>query len=353
MATTHTAAPPSECGSCVKIHRVLVQHHRKGLGQPLTGAALAAAAGISRRATLLHVAHLVECVWVAADRRTPITGAADAPAPAPAAPAGPTSPLGWATTAGLSCRTCGRLLVILATAASGQWSVQTTESDLAAALDLTGRTVRTHLGALTGRRPHTAPHQITGPLLRTELVPGTAGRGGMKFVFLTGETALGSAAETYSRAEYAELRDRALKVLAQVTITAALPTRERTRAAELLVIPRLHLGYPDAVLVESMSEPGDRAGTAKVTAYGLIKWRLTQRAPLTGYVPAARDAFDPMPVVHDCADCGDPIHAPRHVEYCADCYRRRRAGISLEIVESAEAARLLAMRADLPPAPVL
>ncbi|MEU5446143.1 MULTISPECIES: hypothetical protein [Streptomyces] len=327
--TTHTAQPPASCGTCTKIHSVLSQ--RKALGQPVTGAALSAAAGVSRRAVLTHISYLVECGWVAADRRTAIPQPGDTPPP----PARPDTPLVWATDAALSCRTCGRILLVLATAAGpDQWSVVMPEHELAAALDLTGRTVRTHLAALTGRRPH-AHHPQPGPLLRSELVPETGGRGGLRFTFLDGQVQPGSTAETYTAQEYAALRVQALDVLAQVPLlTADLTTRERKRAAELLVIPRLHVGYPPAAIVEALVDPKDTHLRVHTSAYGLIKWRLEQRAPLSGYVAPAKETYDPTPVVHDCADCGLPIKAPLSVAYCGDCKRRHTAGISLEVAEA-------------------
>lgn len=328
-STTHASTPPASCGTCTKIHTVLAQ--RRALGQPVTGAALAAASGVSRRAVLTHISYLIECGWVAADRRTPIPQPGDAPP----APARPDTPLVWATDAALSCKTCGRILLVLATAAGpDQWSVVMPEHELAAALGVTDRTVRTHLAALTGRRPH-AHHPQSGPLLRGELVPDTGGRGGLRYVFLDGQVRPGSSAETYTAEEYRALRVQALDVLAQVPLlTAHLTTRERTRAAELLVIPRLHLGYPPAALMEALVDPQDTHLRVHTSAYGLIKWRLEQRAPLSGYVAPAKETYDPTPVVHDCADCGLPIKAALSVTRCRTCHLRERAGISADVADA-------------------
>ncbi|MEV5887685.1 hypothetical protein AB0L74_34505 [Streptomyces sp. NPDC052020] len=327
-STTHAARPPASCGTCTKIHTVLLQ--RRALGQPVTGAAIAAAAGVSRQVALIHIRYLVECGWVAADRRTAIPQTAPAPPP----PARSGTPLTWATDAALSCRTCGRILLILATAAGGEWSVVMPEHDLADALGVTGRTVRTHLAALTGRRPH-AHHTQAGPLLRGELVPETGGRGGRRFTFLDGQVRPGSSAETYTAEEYSALRVQALDVLAQVPLlTQHLTARERTRAAELLVIPRLHIGYPPAAIAEALVDPTDLQLKVHTSAYGLIKWRLEHRAPLSGYVAPAKETYDPTPRVHDCADCGLPINAPVSVLYCRTCKQRRAAGISIEVAEA-------------------
>ncbi|MEU1131079.1 hypothetical protein ABZ383_14650 [Streptomyces sp. NPDC005900] len=64
-------------------------------------------------------------------------------------------------------------------------------SEIASVLGVTARTVCTPLAALTGRRPHAAPQHEHGPLLRVEPVPGVAGRGGRRYVFLTGSTTPG------------------------------------------------------------------------------------------------------------------------------------------------------------------
>lgn len=328
-STTHANTPPASCGTCTKIHTLLLQ--QKAPVQPVTGAALAAASGVSRRAVLTHIGYLVECGWVAADRRTAIPQPGATPPP----PARPDTPLVWATDASLSCKTCGRILLVLATAAGpDQWSLVMPEHELAAALGVTGRTVRTHLAALTGRRPHTA-HPQSGPLLRGELVPETGGRGGLRWTFLDGKVKTGSGAETYTVQEYRALRVQALDVLAQLPLlTKDLTKRERTRAAELLVIPRLHVGYPAAAIIEALFDPADTHLKVHTSAYGLIKWRLAQRAPLSGYVAPAKETYDPTPVVHDCADCGLPIKSPLSVAYCGDCKRRRAAGISIEVAEA-------------------
>ncbi|MFJ3630481.1 hypothetical protein ACIPQ3_30755 [Streptomyces albidoflavus] len=336
MPQTHSNRPPGECGTCAKIHRVLVHHHRTALGQPLTGSAIAAAAGVARRTSLAHIAHMVASGWVDSDGRTPLVGLPspappEGPATGPEAPSGdPRSPLEWARSAAVSCRTCGRLLVTLATLSGSDWHVRVTEEEVADALRVTGRTARTHLAALTGRRPHTT-HPQSAPLLRAELVPGSAGRGGLKFVFLSGETAEVAPVETYSVGEWSSLRERAARILAQVPVAAGMPARERARAADLLLIPRLHVGYPESVLVAAMTEPGDTPTTAHTTSYGLLKWRLAQRAPAEAYRPAVAEQ---QAMLHDCADCERPFHAPLRQERCGDCRRREAAGISIEVAES-------------------
>ncbi|MFD3941087.1 hypothetical protein ACFWSP_40145 [Streptomyces sp. NPDC058618] len=339
LSTTHRQVSPRECGTCTKIHSVLIQHQRRALGQPLTGAGIAAAAGISRQKSLIHVAHMVEWAWVAADRRTPIVQAAAAPLPVRTG-----APITWATDAALSCRTCGRVLLLLAShAAPGDWFTQMSESDMAAALGIAERTLRDHLAALTGTRPH-ARHTLEAPMLRGERIAETGGRGGLKWVFLDGKARTGSLADDYSAEEYRALRTVALDILAQAPlITAKMTARERTSAAELLIIPRLHLGYPPAVILEAMTEPSDHEETVTSHAYGLIRHRLKKKAS-GPYVASAKLTYDRTPVVHDCADCGLPISAPLHVTHCGDCRRRAAAGLSLDVVEDAEARRLRSLR---------
>ncbi|MFG2299177.1 hypothetical protein [Streptomyces sp. NPDC048603] len=323
----HRAVSPAECGTCAKVLSVL----GRADAAPPTGAALAAAVGLRRRATLVHVAHLVQSGLLEADGRTPT--APPAPAPVQAGEAVVATPHDWATTASVTCRQCGRLLLILATLAGREWSVQVTVDELARALGITDRPTREHLAALTGRRPHRA-HTQAGPLLRTERIPGTAGAGGLLVTFLSGRVVPGSEAEFYTPEEYEVLRRRGLALLNQAPVADRMNSRERVRAADLLLIPRLHLGYPDAELLASMSSPEDTAETAHTTAYGLIKWRLDRRAPLTAYVPTAQSTYDPTPRMHDCVDCEAPIRAPLHVLRCGDCRRRERAGISIEIAEA-------------------
>ncbi|WP_371594748.1 hypothetical protein [Streptomyces virginiae] len=331
----HKQSPPNECGTCVKIDSILRQHHRKALGQPLTGAALAAAAGIARRNVLVHVAYLVSCGWLEANGRTPVV---PRPATATTAAASKQRPaLKWATDLSLSCRTCGRLMVALASqAGEGEWFVQLTEAELAAALSIAVRTVRDHVAALTGRRPH-ANHAQEAPLLRGERLPESKGYGGLRWVFLDGKKRDGSLTELYSKEEYRALRSIALDILAQAPlITAKMTARERTGAAELLLIERLHVGYPPAELLAAMTDPRDNEKTVKGHAYGLIQWRLDQNAPKYAYVAKAQDTFDPTPVWHDCP-CGKPIREPAHVTLCKNCQRREAAGISLDVELEAEA----------------
>ncbi|MDJ0385198.1 hypothetical protein [Streptomyces sp. G-G2] len=179
MANTHRQAPPSECGTCTKIHSVLIQHRSQALGQPLIGAAIAAATGVSRQVTLLHIGHMVECGWIAKDRRTPIIQTTIDRLPVRGG-----TPITWATGAALSCRTCGRVLLFLATHANpGEWFARMTASEIASALGMTERAVRTHTAALTGRRPHSC-HPLEAALLHGQRVPGTAGHGGLQWTFL-------------------------------------------------------------------------------------------------------------------------------------------------------------------------
>ncbi|MEV0097360.1 hypothetical protein [Streptomyces sp. NPDC050738] len=307
---------------------------------------MAAAAGISRRKALLHVAYMVECGWLKEDGRTPIEPLPGTPAATEAAQQ--QTALRWATNLSLSCRTCGRLMVVLATQAGGAWHVQVSEPDLSTALGIAERTTRDHIAALTTRRPH-ARHPQAGPLLRGERLPDSGGRGGLRWVFLDGKTRAGSLTDSYSPEEYRALRSTALDILAQAPlITSRMTARERTGAAELLIIPRLHVGYPAAAILAAMIDPNDHEGTVRTHAYGLIRWRLAQRAPESGYVAKAQDTYDPTPIVHDCADCGFPVRAPLHVTLCGDCQRRIAAGLSLDVVEGAEAKRLLARRVPLP-----
>ncbi|MER5890749.1 hypothetical protein ABT160_43600 [Streptomyces sp. NPDC001941] len=313
---------------------------------PLTGAALAATVGIARQNVLVHVRHMVECGWLEADGRTPIE-------PLPAAPdvvqaARRATPLRWASDLSLTCRTCGRLMLILATQARDEWSVQRTMEELATALGRSERITREHVAALTGRRPHAA-HPMLGPLLRTERVPESQGRGGLRFVFLGGLTRPGSVAADYSLEEYAELRRTALGVLAQAPlITSGMNADERRSAAELLLIPRLHVGYPPAVLAEGIRRAGDHEGTVTGHAYGLIRWRLDQVAPASGYTPTAQSVQAPERVLHECADCGNPFRALPDVAHCPGCTRRRAAGISLDVALDAEALEYQAMRVPVP-----
>jgi biotin operon repressor len=321
----HAQTPPAECGTCTKIHAVLLAHQRKALGQPLTGAAIAAAAGVSRQATLTHIAHMIECGWIAADRRTAIKQGTAAPLPARTG-----TPLQWATDAALSCRTCGRLLLVLATAAApGEWFTRMSELEIASALGIGERAVRKHIAALTGRRAH-ATHPMEAAFLHGQRIPGTAGRGGLQWMFLDGKARPGALTDDYSREEFAEMRSVALDVLAQAPlITSGMNARERRSAAELLVCPRLHLGWPPAAILAAMTDPGDHEETVKGHAYGLIRWRLDERAP-GAYVASAALTYDRTPVWHDCTDCRDPFHAPVDVVLCPKCYRRERAGISLD-----------------------
>ncbi|MFJ6701127.1 hypothetical protein ACIQM4_34440 [Streptomyces sp. NPDC091272] len=339
----HTQRPPNECGSCQKIHSILRQHKLRALGQPPTGAAIATGAGISRRKALVHVAYMVECGWLEADGRTPVIPVPATPATAVASEQ--RSVLRWAADLALSCRTCGRLMVVLASQAGGAWSVQMGQSDIASALGISERRTRDHLAALTGRRPH-ARHPQSGPLLRGERLPETGGRGGLLWVFLDGVARPGSLAEFYSREEYAELRHTALEILSQVPlITSGMNARERTSAAELLVIPRLHVGYPPAVLLAAITDPGDFEGVVRVHAYGMIRWRLRERCPETGYVATLKETLDTTPVVRDCAGgCGRPIKDTLAVTHCVDCRRREAAGITLDVALETDARRLRVMR---------
>ncbi|MFE6744157.1 hypothetical protein [Streptomyces sp. NPDC057686] len=321
----HRPIPHAECGTCAKILSVLVQHHRKGLGQPLTGAAIAAAAGLQRRATLVHIAHLVECQALGSDGRTPLL------LDPPSGPEPILTPLDWAARLALSCRACGRLLAILASIAGPDWSAQATVAELAQGIGLTDRPTRAHLDALTGKRPH-GRHVLPGPLLRSEVIPGTRKNGGLRYVLLTGPITPGSEIEFYTAQEYAELRSRAYAVLSQAPVAGLMPAHEKKRAAELLIIPRLHLGYPDGVVLEALASPEDTEKTAH-NPYGLIQWRLGKRAPLTGYVPTIKSAYDPTPRMHDCIDCEKPWKAPLHVQRCPKCELRHRAGISVEVAE--------------------
>ncbi|MEV4928062.1 hypothetical protein [Streptomyces roseoverticillatus] len=323
--STHSNTPPDLCASCRAAYGLLDRHHREQPDQPLTGAAIAEALGLSRRTALVHVGYLAESGLLGPDRRTPTGAGLRTAEPRPALP----SPVEWAATLSLTCRTCGRLMLVLTTAAGREWVTQMSESDLASALGVTGRTVREHMAALTGHRPH-ARHHLDAPLLRTERIPGTGGRGGLRITLLTGVIRPGSVAEDYSPAEYAELRTRALAVLDQAPVAARMTARERVRAAELLIIPRLHTGYPAAAVLAAMTDPTDTPETAHTTAYGLIKHRLLKRAPEGPYVPTAREAYDLRPVVHDCAGCGEPIKAALHITHCRDCRLRERAGISLD-----------------------
>lgn len=338
--TAHKQSPPSECSTCIKIHAILSEHHRKALGQPLTGAAIAAAAGISRQKVLVHVAHQISCGWLEADGRTPIkfwpvtTAASSEQNPS----------LKWATGLDLSCRTCGRLMVALAAqAGKGEWSVQQEERELASALSIAGRTLRDHVAALTGSRPH-ARHAQSGPLLRGERLPETFGHGGLLWVFLDGEVRAGSLAKDYSKAEFLALRNIALGILAQAPlITAKMNARERGSAADLLLCPRLHVGYPPAVILDAMTDPRDHADTVRSSAWGLIRNRLDRKAPKKAYVATAQDTFASTPVWHDCP-CGKPIKEPVHVILCKDCQRREAAGISLDVALEAEAREMRAIR---------
>ncbi|MCX4784653.1 hypothetical protein [Streptomyces sp. NBC_01264] len=339
----HKQAPVNECGSCVKIDSVLRQHQRRALGQPLTGAAIAAAAGISRQKTLVHVRYLIECGWLEVDGRTPVE---PCPAtPTTAAASHRSSPLEWATDLPLSCRTCGRIMVVLASQAGGEWHVQLREVEIAAAIGISERVTREHIAALSGRRPH-ARHALEAPLLRGERIPETGGRGGLQWVFLDGKKREGSLVDLYTPEEYRALRNIALDVLAQAPlITAKMNARERTGAAELLVIPRLHIGYPPAEILDAMTYSTDHEKTVTGHAYGLIRWRLDERAPLTGYVAKAQESYDPTPVVRDCAGrCGGRIKAPKHITHCEDCRLREAAGISIDVVDEFEARRLRALR---------
>ncbi|MFD8147346.1 hypothetical protein [Streptomyces sp. NPDC059708] len=255
------------------------------------------------------------------------------------------SPLSWATNLPISCRACGRIIVVLASQAGDDWHVQLTEKEIAGAIGLTERPTREHLAALTGRRLH-ARHPQEAPFLRGERIAETGGRGGLRWVFLDGKKRDGALVELYTREEYRALRSIALDVLAQAPLlTAKMTARERTGAAELLVIPRLHVGYPPAAVLAAMTRPSDCETTVRGHAFGLIRWRLTQSAPLSGYVATAQEAYNPTPVVRDCAGgCGLPIKAPMHITRCADCRRREAAGISIEVAEDAIARRLQSMR---------
>lgn len=344
-STTHRQTPPSGCGSCVKIRSILVQHARRALGQPLTGAAIAAAAGIARQTALFHIAHQIECGWLEADGRTPVKlpKAARSKAKAAFPP-----PLEWVADLALSCRTCGRLMVVLATNAKGAWTTQMSESEIARALGVTPQTVRTHIAALTGHRPHVR-HPLPGKLLRGEMIPDTGGRGGLLWVFLGGRTITGSAALSYTPAEYAKLRTRALDLLARVEASAPMNGAERRRAAEVLIIERFQLGYTSTALLAAMTEPGDTATTAHTSAYGLIKWRLDVRAPLSGYVPTVPELLDPTPRVQEC-ECGKAFKARLSVTHCGPCRRRVAAGISLEVAEAFPLSEPAPLEAGEPPA---
>ncbi|MEV6682249.1 hypothetical protein AB0N09_36115 [Streptomyces erythrochromogenes] len=184
MSALHTSIPPERCGSCVKILSILTQHHREHPGRPLTGAAIATAAGIARPTAVFHLSYLAECGRLEKDRRTP------AKVEVASSQWAARSPLDWAVSATLPCRTCARLLLVLATLAKGQWSVQARAEDIAAALGASERTAREHLAALTGQRPHARPQ--TGPLLRAETIPGTAGYGGRLITFLSRPVCEGS-----------------------------------------------------------------------------------------------------------------------------------------------------------------
>ncbi|MFF4450910.1 hypothetical protein [Streptomyces sp. NPDC001502] len=339
----HKQAPPTACGSCVRIDAVLRQHARRALGQPITGAAIAAAAGISRQKALVHVRYLIECGWVEADGRTPVVPCPATPTTAAAAQR--RSPLEWAAGLPLSCRTCGRIVIVLASQAGDDWHVQLAEQEIAAALGIAERTVRDHVAALTGRRLH-ARHAQEAPFLRGERVAETGGRGGLRWVFLDGKRRDGALVELYTPEEYRALRNIALDVLAQAPLlTAKMTARERTGAAELLVIPRLHIGYPPAAVLAAMTYSTDHEETVKGHAFGLIRWRLTQRAPMTGYVALAQEAYDTTPSVRDCAGgCGGRFKAPQHITHCADCRRREAAGISIDVADDAIARRLRQMR---------
>ncbi|MGW2587775.1 hypothetical protein ACWCYZ_42065 [Streptomyces virginiae] len=339
----HKQAPPTTCGSCVRIDAILRQHARRALGQPLTGAAIATAAGISRQKTLVHVRYLIECGWVEADGRTPVVPRPATPSTAAAAKR--RSPLQWAAGLPLSCRTCGRIVIVLATQAGDDWHAQLTTKELADALGITERPVREHLAALTGRRPHARHHQ-EAPFLRGERLAETGGRGGLRWVFLDGKRRDGALVDHYTRDEYRGLRNIALDVLAQAPLlTAKMTARERTGAAELLVIPRLHIGYPPAAILAAMTYSTDTAETVKGHAFGLIRWRLDERAPMTGYVALAQEEVSLTPFTRACAGgCGSSIRAPRHITHCEDCRLREAAGISIDIADDAIAKRLRQMR---------
>ncbi|MER6257813.1 hypothetical protein ABT224_41500 [Streptomyces sp. NPDC001584] len=328
----HRSIPHTECGTCAKILSILLGQQRKELGQPLTGAAIAAAAGLQRRATLVHVAHLVECEALEPDGRTPRL------VDTPDVPGAIQTPLDWAANLALSCRACGRLLAILAAMAGPDWSARATVADLAQGIGLSDRPTRTHLDALTGVRPH-ARHMLPGPLLRSEVIPGTRKAGGLRYVLLTGLITPGSGIEFYTPQEYGEQRERGYAILAQVPIAGRMPAHEKKRAVEKLIIPRLNLNYPDGVILEALASGGDSTETAH-NPYGLIQYRLKTRAPLIGYVPTAKTAYDPTPRMHDCIDCERPWKAPMHVQRCPNCELRHRAGITIEVAEQWEIAGL-------------
>ncbi|MGW7126668.1 hypothetical protein, partial [Streptomyces sp. NPDC054901] len=291
---------------------------------------------------------LVACGWVEADRRTPIIQT-----PAEPLPVRQGTAMTWASEVApaLSCKACGRIVIMLASLARpGEWFTRMSASEIGTGMGLHERTVREHLAALTGERPHARHHQAH-PLLHGERVAGTAGRGGLRWQFLGESRWAGSLAETYSRAEYRALERQALDLLSQAPlITWRMTADARTEAAKLLVA-RLHLGYPPAVLLERMTHPSDHADTARTGGGGLIWWRLREYAPLTGYVPSARETYDRTPVRQDCV-CGRPFWEPRHITQCPTCRRREAAGISLATEQDAEAREYQRIRGLIPPAPL-
>jgi hypothetical protein len=158
----HAAVLPDDCARCRDLFAVLAARHEAAPDSPVTLALLGQSVGLTERPTRTHLAHLVKHRRVMPDRRTPAPGATCVAArPLP----DDITPLAWAASAEVPCRSCGVILRELAVVSRGTWRGQISMGDLGKRAALSEHAARMH--ARTG---HTASGRIGHSLVAASLV---------------------------------------------------------------------------------------------------------------------------------------------------------------------------------------
>ncbi|MGY4974906.1 hypothetical protein ACWGCC_37880 [Streptomyces nigrescens] len=287
-----------ECGGCCRIWAVLDDRHAKG--EKITPAELSAAVELALSTTRVHLTVLVREGHVDVDRRTPLVRCGTRPRPLPESP----TPGRWAASLTIECRTCRRIVTVIAELAGPDWTTRSlAQAELAHHVGVTPKTLlrhlREHLSELVQREPSPRPRvEVRGRWRYVGSAPD-------RYVLLTGLGPREPDWELLGRSD-SWLVDAGHQLLDDVPWFRGVEPSDR-EAAAVRIAGHLRDGYPYAVLEEMVLRRPVREPV--ISPYALL---ISLLPPPGGqYIPTAAETVGAAPAGRSlCPTCEHPHDDP-------------------------------------------